>query len=145
MISLINQLGLSVFSVSQPFGVANSDYKSGIHNGIDIACGVGTPIYAPCDSVVVQSWKNHPAMGNAILLELNTDEGRRWLRILHLSRTVNRRIFSTGEVVCYSGNTGLSTGPHIHLEVWSCEYDATILYDVRKVRKYLLDPASVLV
>ena len=89
-----------------------------MHQGIDFAAGMGTPVVAPADGVVVEA-RRWGGYGN-------------WLRIRHsnglesgyghLSRYASglragQRV-SQGQIVAYVGSTGASTGPHLHYELW---------------------------
>jgi murein DD-endopeptidase len=85
------------------------------HRGTDWAMPVGTPVQAPADGRV-EKVGNHPVAGRYLVVR--HDNGYR-TRYLHLSRPlVNRgdRV-SMGERIALSGNTGRSTGPHLHYEV----------------------------
>lgn len=86
------------------------------HEGIDIMNDVGTPVYATGDGIVNQSGSTGSAYGIAV--EIN--HGYEYTSIYaHLSRTVvssNQKI-KRGQLIAYSGNTGLSSGPHLHYEV----------------------------
>ncbi|MBW6393491.1 peptidoglycan DD-metalloendopeptidase family protein [Billgrantia antri] len=85
------------------------------HRGTDWAMPIGTPVVAPADGRV-EKVGNHPMAGRYIVVR--HDNGYR-TRYLHLSRAmVNRgdRV-SMGERIALSGNTGRSTGPHLHYEV----------------------------
>lgn len=87
-----------------------------MHEGVDIANDVGTPVHATGDGVVEFAGKTGGNYGTAV--EINHGFGyRTWyahlLRpVVHPGQKVKR-----GEVIAYSGNTGLSTGPHLHYEV----------------------------
>jgi len=88
------------------------------HQGIDFGAGHGTPIVAAGDGVVLEA-RRWAGYGN-------------WLRIrhaggwdtgyAHLSRYAKGVKPGTrvrqGQVVAYVGSTGMSTGPHLHYEVW---------------------------
>lgn len=85
------------------------------HNGTDFAMPVGTPIVAPANGRV-ERVGNHHAAGRYI--EVRHDNGYR-TRYLHLSRPLvsqGERV-EMGERIALSGNTGRSTGPHLHYEV----------------------------
>ncbi|WP_249979103.1 peptidoglycan DD-metalloendopeptidase family protein [Vreelandella olivaria] len=85
------------------------------HNGTDFAMPIGTPVVAPANGRV-ERVGNHHAAGRYIVVR--HDNGYR-TRYLHLSRPlVNQgdRI-EMGERIALSGNTGRSTGPHLHYEV----------------------------
>ena len=84
------------------------------HNGTDFAVGVGTRIYSVGDGVVVRAGF-HPAAGNYIVIK----HGRKYTsRFLHLSKILVRKgqRVEMGQLIAKSGNTGRSTGPHLHYE-----------------------------
>lgn len=87
-----------------------------MHKGIDIACPYGSPVYAVVDGTV--NWAGYKGgYGNFIGIQgpggVGTGYG-------HLSRVAvrNGERVARGELVGYSGNSGLSTGPHLHFEVY---------------------------
>lgn len=85
------------------------------HNGTDFAMPIGTPVVAPADGRV-ERVANHAAAGRYVVIR--HDNGYR-TRYLHLSRplvSVGERV-TMGERIALSGNTGRSTGPHLHYEV----------------------------
>ena len=85
------------------------------HRGTDFAMPIGTPITAPADGRV-EKVANHPIAGRYVVIR--HDNGYQ-TRYLHLSRPlVNRgdRV-EMGERIALSGNTGRSTGPHLHYEI----------------------------
>jgi murein DD-endopeptidase MepM/ murein hydrolase activator NlpD len=91
------------------------DY-SGIHHGIDIRAGLGAPIYAADNGVVVYAGPNDYGYGNVIML----DHGNGWLSVYaHLSQwnvVCGQSVFR-GNLIGLAGNTGRSSGAHLHFEV----------------------------
>ncbi|MGM0915014.1 MAG: peptidoglycan DD-metalloendopeptidase family protein [Pseudomonadota bacterium] len=85
------------------------------HKGTDFAMPIGTPITAPSDGVV-ESVRSHYAAGRYVVIR--HDNGYR-TRYLHLSKPLVSRgeRVSMGQRIALSGNTGRSTGPHLHYEV----------------------------
>lgn len=85
------------------------------HNGTDFAMPIGTPVTAPANGVV-ERVSNHHAAGRYIIVR--HDNGYR-TRYLHLSRPLVKQgeRVTMGERIALSGNTGRSTGPHLHYEV----------------------------
>lgn len=86
------------------------------HEGVDIHGDVGTPVYATGDGVVEFSGNTGSGYGTA--LEINHGFGyKTWYA--HLSRTVAKsgQKVKRGALIAYSGNSGRSTGPHLHYEV----------------------------
>jgi murein DD-endopeptidase len=84
------------------------------HNGTDFSVHVGTPVEATADAVVVKSVR-HPDMGNYIVLR---HSGRYSSVYMHLSKSLVKpgQKIKMGQVIGLSGNTGRSTGPHLHYE-----------------------------
>lgn len=89
------------------------------HDGVDIAVPVGTTLYSPVMGTVVASHYSDSA-GNMVTIQTETG----WLiTFMHMdSRTVQagERI-ERGQQVGFSGNTGNSTGPHLHIRVHDAE------------------------
>jgi murein DD-endopeptidase MepM/ murein hydrolase activator NlpD len=87
------------------------------HQGIDIAVPVGTPVQAPLKGKIITVVMGHPKAGNFV--EIQHDNGD-VTRYLHLSDVLVETGDSVdkGEVFAKTGNTGRSTGPHLHWETW---------------------------
>ena len=108
--------------VTGAWGNSPAFYKPQLgHNGIDLACPVGTPVYAIEDGTVAfEGWgQNHSWMGaiagiSAIIRHSSFHSG-----YAHLSQTIVSigQAVKKGQLIGYSGNTGGSTGPHLHVEV----------------------------
>lgn len=84
------------------------------HNGTDFAVRTGTKVFSIGDGVV-QRAGYHPAAGNYIVIK----HGRKYTtRYLHLSKIYVRKgqRIKMGRLIAKSGNTGRSTGPHLHYE-----------------------------
>ena len=85
------------------------------HSGIDMSAKIGTPIYAPADGVVEYA-KYKGSYGNYLLINhpfgFKTAYG-------HLEKfTVKSGDYiNKGDLIGYVGNTGRSTGPHLHYEI----------------------------
>ncbi len=92
-------------------------YKiSKFHSGMDFTANTGTPIYATGDGVIAEANANQRGYGNRI--EINHGFGYRTL-YAHLSKynvKAGAKV-KRGDVIGYVGNTGASTGPHLHYEV----------------------------
>lgn len=86
------------------------------HNGTDFATPIGTPVMSTGDGTVILVRKNHPFAGNYVVIE----HGNKYkTRYLHLSRILvsQGQTVSRGQRIALSGNTGRSTGPHLHYEL----------------------------
>ena len=83
------------------------------HNGVDIAAPVGTPVHTPVDAYIAQVY-DHAIGGKTIVLK-DVLSGDRY-GFCHLSRqlvTAGKTV-PKGTIIAASGNTGRSTGPHLH-------------------------------
>lgn len=86
------------------------------HKGVDFALPIGTPVLAVGDGEVVMA-KNGGAAGNYVAIR----HGRQYMtRYMHLSKALVKpgQKVKRGDRIALSGNTGRSTGPHLHYEVW---------------------------
>lgn len=103
--------GFSADNTSSRMGAARSGGSR--HNGEDFPVPVGTPIVAPMGGKVVGSWRNARG-GHQVRVEL--DDGT-IVGFAHLSsREVKEgQRVEAGQLIAKSGNTGKSTGPHIHM------------------------------
>lgn len=87
-----------------------------MHKGMDIACAYGSPVYAVFDGIV--NWAGYKGgYGSFVGIQGQGGVGTGYG---HLSRVLvrNGQRVQRGQVVAYSGNSGLSTGPHLHFEVY---------------------------
>ena len=103
-------------------------YSDGkLHRAIDRRAAVGTPVYAAEDGTVdwVQTWDGRSTSGNQSYGNLvrirhaDYNGGKLQTLYAHLkeSKVKYGQAVREGELIGYSGNTGNSTGPHLHFEV----------------------------
>ncbi|MDO4530340.1 MAG: M23 family metallopeptidase [Bacillota bacterium] len=87
-----------------------------LHNGLDIAAAEGTEVLAVKSGVVTEV-RTSATYGK--LLQYETEDGYT-VMYAHLSKVLVKKgeQIRQGQVVARSGNTGLSTGPHLHYSVW---------------------------
>ena len=95
---------------SNPFGSRRE-----FHSGIDIATKLGAPIQAPADGIVTNVEKR-PDLG--LLIQIEHGKGISTL-YAHLFRSAvsKGQVVKRGEVIGYVGNSGRSTGAHLHYSV----------------------------
>lgn len=103
--------------VSTRFGIAGRKWSSGRHEGVDIACPVGTEIFAPCDGDVVlvgQCWG--AAFGhNSVILK--TKFGHIIFAHMSAAKVKKGDKVTKGKLIGLSGADGNVTGPHLHMEL----------------------------
>ncbi|MEE2860649.1 MAG: DUF5930 domain-containing protein [Pseudomonadota bacterium] len=86
-----------------------------MHEGVDMAGPIGTPIHATGDGVVTFAGRQG-AYGNLIKIEHELGTETRYGHLSRIGVKVGQRV-SQGELIGAMGNTGRSTGPHLHYEV----------------------------
>jgi len=112
----------------------------GPHRGLDYSVPVGTPLKAVGTGTIVKVYQTN-VLGNVVELRCWVgDEDNRRLRVFaycHLDKTevkVGKKV-RQGEVIAHSGNSGTSSGPHLHLMCGVSEHLATM--PVEDPLKYL--------
>jgi biotin carboxyl carrier protein len=85
------------------------------HEGIDVSAPMGAPIVAPAAGVVVRVGRE---AGYGLVLEIDHGNGIE-TKFAHMSRVMVRRgqRVKRGQEIAAVGNSGLSTGPHLHYEI----------------------------
>lgn len=102
---------------SSGFGRRNAPTKgaSTYHKGVDWATPTGTAVFASCGGTVAKAgW----GKGYGYVVYINHPDGRQ-TRYGHLSKILVSagQTVSQGQKIALSGNTGVSTGPHLHFEI----------------------------
>jgi murein DD-endopeptidase MepM/ murein hydrolase activator NlpD len=95
-------------------GPLTQNYHPG-HNGLDFGVVVGTPAKATMDGKVISAGWNNEGYGNLVIVE-NGSYKTYYAHLSQIPVQVGQTV-KAGEVVGLTGNTGHSTGPHIHYEV----------------------------
>lgn len=103
--------------VTSPFGKRTAPRKgaSTYHKGIDWAIPTGTRVVASCGGTVSRAgWGS----GYGYVVYIKHENGME-TRYAHLSKVLCKvgDVVKQGEVIARSGNTGISTGPHLHFEI----------------------------
>ncbi len=108
------------YTLSSPFGMRLHPilgiYR--MHNGVDMACGAGTPIYASRGGLVEVAGYQADGAGNYI--QLNHGDGFRSI-YMHMTNYIVKQgdYVAPGQIIGYVGSTGLSKGNHLHFGI-SC-------------------------
>lgn len=86
-----------------------------LHAGVDWGCPIGTPVKAACSGTVIQAgWMN--GYGNCITISHANGMATRYGHLNEVKVSVGQKV-KQGKVIAFSGNTGMSTGPHLHFEI----------------------------
>lgn len=87
------------------------------HGAVDFGVSVGTPVYAAADGIVVTStWGGSDSYGYYIKIKHYNGLYTLYAHGSSLVAKVGQEV-KQGQLIMYSGNTGNSTGPHLHFEV----------------------------
>lgn len=87
------------------------------HKGVDFAMPVGTPVLAVGDGEVVIA-KRSGAAGNYVAIRHGRQYTTRYMHLKKLLVKPGQKV-KRGDRIALSGNTGRSTGPHLHYEMWT--------------------------
>ncbi len=88
------------------------------HSGIDLGVGMGTPVKAAESGYIAKIGLNTKWYGNYIMIIHNNNLATLYAHLSSVSVSADEFILK-GQVIAASGNTGFSTGPHLHFEVRS--------------------------
>jgi murein DD-endopeptidase MepM/ murein hydrolase activator NlpD len=103
--------------ITSPFGIRIHPVtgKNINHDGVDIKANINTPVYAPYSGVITYAgWMR--GYGKVIVI----DHGKGYsTKYAHLNSWLVKKgkKISKGQIIGKTGNTGLSTGPHLHYEI----------------------------
>ena len=109
---------VSGYTLTSPFGMRTHPIlgTQRMHNGIDMACSQGTPIYATRAGTVTAA--SYQAGGAGYYVSINHLDGFASI-YMHMTNYVVSagQSVSQGQLIGYVGSTGLSTGPHLHFGI----------------------------
>ena len=109
---------VSGYTLTSPFGMRKHPVLgvNRMHNGIDMACAQGTPIYATRAGKVTTA--SYQAGGAGYYVSINHLDGFSsiYMHMTHFVVSAGQSV-SQGQLIGYVGSTGISTGPHLHFGV----------------------------
>ncbi len=88
-----------------------------LHTGIDFSAPLGTPIYATADGVVEDAQVRFSGYGKLLEIDHGFGYKTRYAHMQEFAVREGERV-KRGQVIGYVGNSGLSTAPHLHYEVF---------------------------
>jgi murein DD-endopeptidase MepM/ murein hydrolase activator NlpD len=110
---------LDKYTLSATFGKGGSMW-SRKHSGQDFAVPVGTPVKAVAAGVVVKAGPNGggdgPAYGNAIVIKHANNTYSQYAHLSRIQVRIGQKV-AVEQRIALSGNTGNSSGPHLHFEI----------------------------
>ena len=109
---------VSGWRLSSPFGMRKHPVLgySRMHNGIDMACAQGTPIYATRAGKVTRAAYQAGGAGNYVSINHLDGFASIYMHMTHYVVSAGQTV-SQGQLIGYVGSTGISTGPHLHFGV----------------------------
>jgi hypothetical protein len=98
-----------------PMNLAFGNLQGKRHLGVDYILPTGKPIYAIADGVTKSSKGVHA--GNMVTLVTNRGLSVRYMHLSKFVQASNAKV-SKGQIIGYTGNTGTSTAPHLHMDIF---------------------------
>jgi murein DD-endopeptidase MepM/ murein hydrolase activator NlpD len=118
--------GPGIFPVAGPFDLGGPDGRFGagrsghVHEGQDILAAAGTPVVAPYAGLVSRT--SYQASGAGEYVVLDAADGRDYF-FAHCVRgstaVAEGAAVVPGQQLCQVGNSGTTSGPHLHFEIWN--------------------------
>jgi murein DD-endopeptidase MepM/ murein hydrolase activator NlpD len=87
-----------------------------LHDGIDLAGPIGTPVYAASDGIIKEAGPTNSGYGAWVLIRHSDGTVTRYGHVSSWTVQVGQRVFA-GDQIATIGNRGNSTGPHLHFSV----------------------------
>ena len=123
-------LPLRRIRITSPYGMRRhpiyKDFR--FHNGIDLAAHY-EPVYAMLDGIVIEVGST-PSAGKYVTLQHGTDLEITYMHLSRIHVTKGDRILS-GDLVAHSGNTGVSSSPHLHIKATYCHRSLNPIHILR--------------
>ena len=106
------------YRISSSFGRRTDPVsgRSAYHEGVDFACHVGNPVYATADGTVVKVQMARFGYGNNVVIDHGFGYRTRYAHMDEIDVKPGD-VVKRGKYIGTSGNSGKSTGPHLHYEV----------------------------
>ncbi|WP_028469969.1 M23 family metallopeptidase [Neptunomonas japonica] len=116
--SIPNGVPIQAIRISDGFGMRMHPIrkKRVMHHGIDYKANIGTPVYSTADGVVESAGNKHDGYGKQVVI-LHGFGFKSSYSHLNKIEVSSGEFVHKGQKIAESGNTGKSTGPHLHYEV----------------------------
>ena len=119
---------LNYVYITQLFGITSSSgrlYRSGLHSGVDFRSSIGTEVKAMANGTVMGTgdtdiYCKGASFGKWILIKYNNGLSSTYGHLSVINVKKGDKV-NTGDVVALSGNTGHTTGPHLHVTVYASD------------------------
>ena len=108
------------YRVTSPYGFRNEtvyvDHEPQFHNGVDIAALAGSPVVATANGCVQFTGYDEDGYGKLVVIDHGHDVKTYYAHLSEI-KVKSGQCIKRGETIASVGNTGKSTGPHLHYEV----------------------------
>ncbi len=103
--------------ITSPFGYRPHPFtgQTSFHPGVDMRAAVGTPVKAAREGVVIETGTLE-IYGHFVILSHEGDYQTVYAHLKEILVETGEKV-ATGHCIAYSGNSGISTGPHLHFEI----------------------------
>ncbi|MBO7509191.1 MAG: M23 family metallopeptidase [Alphaproteobacteria bacterium] len=102
--------------ISSPYGPRKIFGKTSVHHGVDFRAAIGTPVYAPANGTVAVVFVQNETCGNGVVIKHSNGYSTKYCHFDSVSVKKGDKV-SSGCLIGKTGNTGRSTGPHLHYSV----------------------------
>lgn len=132
-ITITQLFGSTEFAARNPSVYGGRPY----HSGVDFGAPVGTPLYAPLSGTITHTGNTDAipgcySWGRWVLLKHDNGLTSLFAHLSSVSVKPGDRV-ETGDIIANTGNTGFSTGPHLHYTLYASEGVRVVPFsDVRK-------------
>ena len=122
----LDQIKITQYFGNTPFATANPQVYNGMgHNGVDFRASVGTPTKSSKEGIVIgtgdtDSQCRGVSYGKWVLIEHPNNLSTLYAH-LSLIKVLKGQQVNTGQIIGYSGDTGYTTGPHLHFGVFASQ------------------------
>ena len=109
---------VSGYTLTSPFGMRKHPVlgTNRMHNGVDMACAQGTPIYATRAGTVTTAAYQAGGAGNYVSINHGDGFASIYMHMTHYVVYAGQTV-AQGQLIGYVGSTGISTGPHLHFGI----------------------------
>lgn len=106
--------------ISDFYGSRNASITgySYLHNGVDFSVPIGTPVGAASAGTITETVMGGGARGNYVTIDHGDGVQSQYLHLSSITATKGQHV-NAGDVIAASGNTGRSTGPHLHFTIYT--------------------------
>jgi len=122
----LDQIKITQYFGNTPFATANPQVYNGMgHNGVDFRASVGTPIKSSKEGIVTAVGDTDKqcrgvSYGRWVLIEHPNNLSTLYAHLSLIKVSPGQQV-DTGQVIGYSGDTGYTTGPHLHFGVFATQ------------------------